>query len=272
MIWVALLLLLFVLVISHKYAWWAKTIDYKYPRILMYHMIREAIPGTKFNGLRVSPRNFERQLAMLKANGWEFVTMSTLFDDSIELSEKTVAITFDDGFEDNYTHAFPLLKKYHAKATLYLVVDRVNNDWSTNKKTHHSSGELMQEPKLTDQQVQEMLGSGVFELGAHTLSHANLQALDLQQKLFEIEQSKSQLEEKFRVKVESFAYPFGIFDEQDCKIVADNGFSNAVTTENGVDTNLKRNNFRLKRLKVSGKDNSYAFKLRLTRGRRGFNK
>ena len=66
---------------------------------------------------------------------------------------------------------------YGAKATLYLVVDRHDRDWSTYKKAHHSGGELMREPKLSDAEVREMIASGVFELGSHTLTHANLVAM-----------------------------------------------------------------------------------------------
>lgn len=59
--------------------------------------------------------------------------------------EKTVAITFDDGYLDNLENAYPILEKYQAKATIYVVVDRHDRDWSTYKKAHHNSGELARE-------------------------------------------------------------------------------------------------------------------------------
>lgn len=254
---------------SARYAWWRPAVDYRIPRILMYHMISEAQPQHRFRGLRVAPALFERQLAWLKANGWHFVTVSGLFE-AAELPAKTVAITFDDGYADNCTAALPLLKKYGAKATLYLVVDRHGRDWSVSKKSHHDSGELMQEPKLSDEQVRELLGSGLIELGAHTLTHPKLTALDIEAKRAEIIGGKQQLEQSFGNKVQSFAYPFGIYDEQDVAIVREAGFSSAVTVVEGIDTNLAARALELKRVKVSGKEGMLGFKLRIKTGVRSW--
>lgn len=273
-IWLLLLLfcaLLTLAYFSYRYAWWRPPVDYQWPRILMYHMISESEPGQKFKGLRVSPQAFEQQLSYLKAQGWHFVTMSELMNNQ-NLKEKTVAITFDDGYADNYLNALPLLQKYQAKATLYLVVDRHNRDWSIHKKAHHNSGELAKENKLSDTQVAEMLNSGIFELGAHTLTHANLVTLDSPSKANEISHSKQQLEQCFDTKVESFAYPFGIYDAESVDLVKQAGFTNAVTTIDGIDNLSTANRLELKRVKISGKDNFLAFKLRLRTGKRGWKK
>ncbi|MCG2634296.1 MAG: polysaccharide deacetylase family protein [Gammaproteobacteria bacterium] len=267
-----ILLVLFSAWFSFRYAWWAPVIPYRQPRVLMYHMVREHIPGAKFNGLRVTPRAFEQQLAWLKMNNWQFVKMSELMKNQGRLASRTVAITFDDGFADNYSDAFPLLRKYGAKATLYLVNQREGNDWSSKKRESHDSGELMREEKLSNSQVQEMLDSGVFELGAHTLTHANLDNLGQAEKVHEIQDSKAELEAVFKVPVTSFAYPFGIYSKEDCEIVRKSGYISAVTTNNGIDDDLQLHPLELRRLKISGRDNFYAFKLRLTRGRRGLNK
>jgi len=161
----------------------------------------------------VSPALFERQVCWLSENSWNFVTMSELVNQPAR--EKVVAITFDDGFEDNYLNAFPILKKYHAKATLYLVVDRHDRDWSVSKKSHHNTGELKNETKLSDVQIREMLESGVFELGGHTSTHANLASLDEEGKHKEIAESKAHLESLFSCRISSFAYPFGIYQQED---------------------------------------------------------
>lgn len=257
---------------SFRYGWWARQIDYRHPRILMYHMISDPRKGAKFNGLRVSPSQFERQLAWLNDNGWTFITMAQWETMGDDLPPKSIALTFDDGFEDNFTHAFPLMKKYGATGTLYLVTDRHDRDWSTNKKAHHNSGELMNEPKLSDEQVQEMVDSKVFELGAHTLTHANLSKLPNDEKLVEIQESKQQLEQQFNTPVSSFAYPFGIYDQKDVVTAKKAGFSSAVTTEVGI-TRIEANQpLELKRIKISGKDNFLAFKLRLKQGKRGYSK
>ena len=274
MSYIAITLAIFVTVLflrfCFRYGWWIPAIDYKEPRILMYHMISEAEKGAKFNGLRVAPDQFEKQLQWFNQNNWTFIKMSQLIEKTSKLPPKSVALTFDDGFEDNYTHAYPLMKKYGASGTLYLVIDRHNRDWSSDKKAHHNSGELMHEPKLSDTQISEMLDSGVFELGAHTITHANLAKLSGQQKQLEIENSKQQLEQLFNTNITSFAYPFGIYDQQDVNIVNNSGFISAVTTEVGISPAPYTDPMKLKRVKISGKDNFLAFRLRMKTGKRGY--
>ena len=257
---------------SFRYAWWSKAVDYKHPRILMYHMVSDPKPGTKFNGLRVSPAMFEKQLQWLKQNNWHFVTMNQLIDNHSQLPEKTVALTFDDGYEDNYSQALPLMKKYDACGTLYLVINRHNNDWSTKKKAHHNSGELVKEPKLSDDQVNEMVSSGVFEIGGHTTNHVNLNTIDKQTKYSEMSESKAMLEEQLNTPINSFAYPFGIYGPEDPAIAKELGYTNAVLAEGGIETDVDKNRFELRRVKISGKDNFLAFKMRMKTGKRGWKK
>ncbi|ANG61215.1 polysaccharide deacetylase [Marinobacterium aestuarii] len=271
MIWFGLTLLLAGAVFSHRYAWWRPAVDNSHPRILMYHMVSEHRPGARFNKLRVLPARFDAQIRWLKENGWHFALMSELADPSA-LPAKTVLLTFDDGFEDNYRNAHPVLQKYGARATLYLVVDRFERDWSTSKKAHHDSGELMHEPKLSDTQVREMLDSGCWELGAHTRTHANLARLDDVGKQDEITAGRALLEQQFGTPPSSFAYPFGIYDATDVHLTEQAGFDTAVTTVEGIDTDIHRRRFELRRVKISGKDNGLAFRLRLRTGTRGWKK
>ena len=138
--------------VSHRYSWWRSTVDHRRPRILMYHMIRAPVAGARFNKLRVSPAAFERQLAWLAQDGWTFAFLSEAWEGG-PCAAKTVVLTFDDGYRDNYSAADPLLRKYGAKATLFLVADRFDRDWSKTKKAHHDSGELAAEPKLANADV-----------------------------------------------------------------------------------------------------------------------
>lgn len=257
---------------SYRYAWWQPPIAYRYPRILMYHMIRDPIPGARFNGLRVSPAAFEGQLRWLVENGWRTLRMTELIERWGALPEKVVALTFDDGYQDNFWNALPLLEKYDATATVYLVVDRFGRDWSTEKKAHHDSGELGEEPKLTDEQVQAMLSRGCFELGSHTLRHPNFATLSEAEKRMELAESRRILEQRFGVPVRTFAYPFGIFQPSDVDLVREAGYTSAVTTDAGIDVSEKPDLYRLKRVKISGKDNHLAFLLCMRSGRRGWKK
>ncbi len=272
MVWGLLaLVVVIVLVLSSRYAWWRPATDYKHPRVLMYHMVRDHLPDARFNKLRVPVAEFEKHVRWLKENGWYFATISEL-ENPETLPAKTVAITFDDGFEDNFTNAHPILEKYDAKATLYLVIDRHDRDWSTSKKAHHDSGELKAEPKLSDEQVRSMLESGVWELGGHTRTHANLAKLDDAAKNSEIGEARSELQAQFGVELRSFAYPFGIYDRSDVEAVERAGFTTAVTTEAGISGDVNAERLELQRIKVSGKESLYAFCLRLKGGKRGWRK
>lgn len=262
-----ILTLVLMLAFSMKYSWWKMPISWSQPRVLMYHMVRQHIDGAKFNKLRVKPTEFEKQVAWMKSEGFHFVTMQELQDDWGKHPEKTVAITFDDGYLDNLEHAFPILEKYQAKATIYVVVDRHDRDWSTYKKAHHNSGELAREPKLNDEQVKQLAASGLVEIGSHTMTHANLDKLSDEACLSELTQSKQQLEEMIGKPIHSFAYPFGIYSERDVLLTKQAGYTNAVTTIEGIN-DFSPDFMQLRRIKISGKDSMFAVKLRLKLGSR----
>ncbi|MEM6774079.1 MAG: polysaccharide deacetylase family protein [Pseudomonadota bacterium] len=252
---------------SRRYAWWRRAVPYRHPRILMYHMVSEPRSGAKFNKLRVPPRNFEEQLRWLRDEGWHFALMSDLFADA-PLPEKTVVLTFDDGYADNLVYADPIMQRYGARATLYLVEDRFDRDWSTSKKAHHDSGELMREEKLSDAQVEQLLVSGRWELGGHTRTHINLARADEVLRGEEIGGARQRLAERFGQAMDSFAYPFGIYAQADVAAARAAGFRSAVTTVEGISRDLERDALELPRVKVSGKDSLAVFRLRLRTGRR----
>lgn len=265
-------LLVVVVVLSHRYAWWRPAVDWSAPRVLMYHMISPHRPNAKFNKLRVTPAAFEKQIKWLSEKNFHFLTMQQLRQawQTGTLPPKSVAITFDDGYADNLLAALPILQRYNACATIYVVVDRHDRDWSTYKKAHHNSGELAQEPKLTDAQVQQLVESGVIEIGSHTLTHANLARLDDQTRKHELSESRLALQQLTGQPIESFAYPFGIYGEADVMAARQAGYLDAVTTIEGIEHATPLPDFlQLKRIKVSGKDNMLAFICRIRTGRRG---
>ncbi len=266
-IYICIFFLIVFIILSYKYAWWKPAVDWKRPRVLMYHMVREHIDGAKFNKLRVTPAQFEQQVAWMKAQGFHFVTMQELQANWGQHPEKTVAITFDDGYLDNLDNAYPILERYQAKATIYVVVDRHDRDWSTYKKAHHNSGELAREPKLNDEQVKFLANSGLVEIGSHTMTHANLAKLDDAQCLVELTESKQQLEQLIQQPVTSFAYPFGIYSARDVQLAKQAGYQNAVTTIEGID-GAQPDFMQLQRIKISGKDSLFAVKLRFKLGKR----
>ncbi|MEL0027113.1 MAG: polysaccharide deacetylase family protein [Perlucidibaca sp.] len=264
---------LWLLWFSHRYAWWRPAVDWRRPRILMYHMVQEHRAGARFNGLRVTPARFEAQVRWLREQGFTFMTMSELWSRRGNLPERTVAITFDDGYADNLHHALPILTRYDACATVYVVVDRHDRDWSTYKKAHHNSGELAREPKLSDDELRALVSSGRVEIGSHTLTHCNLARTPAADKQVELIESRRLLAELTGTPVNSFAYPFGIYGPEDVQLAREVGYETAVTTVEGVDVfDPPPDPLDLKRVKISGKDNMLAFVMRLRGGKRGWKK
>ena len=261
------ILLIVFLVFSIRFSWWKKNLSYKYPRVLMYHMISEHLEKnkSKFNRLRVKPKEFEKQLIWLKKNQFKSFTLSELV--SLEnIPEKSVVITFDDGYEDNFTNAFPLLEKYDFKATIYIVLNRFENNWATDKDLNEASNELNSEKMLNNEQIRTMIKSGLIEIGSHTLDHVNLPKLNKEEKHKQLIQSKKQIEEIFDIKCTSFAYPFGFYDKDSVEIVKNSGYKNATTTVNSIFDKDKYSNFEIPRIMVSGRQGLFAFILKMKKG------
>lgn len=258
---------------SHRYAWWRPAVDWRRPRILMYHMVQAHREGARFNGLRVTPEHFEAQVRWLREHGFTFFTMSELWAQREQLPARAVAITFDDGYADNLHQALPILERYDAKATIYVVVDRHDRDWSTYKKAHHNSGELAREPKLSDAELRQLVASGRIEIGSHTLTHCNLARTPESVKRIEMTESRRLLGELLDQPICSFAYPFGIYGPDDIRLAREAGYETAVTTVEGIDRiSPDLDPLDLKRVKVSGKDGMLAFVMRMRGGRRGWKK
>lgn len=234
-------LLLMLWFLAH-YNFWRPKVDRSRPRVLMYHSISE-----DDGDLAVSPDHFERQLIWLTRHGYRFCCISELVSEPNSGNEKRVALTFDDGFKDNYTEMFPLLNKYNAKATIYLAPDIEGIE------------------KLSVSDIQEMQASGRIEFGAHTMSHVNLSTLDESEALHEIQASKTWVENVTNEACDAFAYPFGRFNDTNVKQVSLLGFTTAVTVKKGIEQ--ISDPFRIKRISVLGKTNILQFSIAMSRGR-----
>ena len=236
---------------GYYHSWWTQMKFPQSPRILMYHMVEAPeLPLEKPN-LAVSPKEFEKQIKWLKENGWQFVTISELLRKKDQ--SKTIAITFDDGYKNNLTNALPILASYGAKATLYLIA----GGQSANQNPHPSAH------LLSDEQVTEILNSGLIELGAHSFTHRNLKTSDEASRQYELAFTKNSLEERFGKTISSFAYPFGQFDLALAEMVEKEKYESAVTTNKGISTDLQKDRFYLKRIRISGKDNLSQFKTKI---------
>jgi peptidoglycan/xylan/chitin deacetylase (PgdA/CDA1 family) len=172
---------------------------------------------------------------------------------------RSVVITFDDGYTDNYTHAYPVLRGRNIPATIFLVSDYIGlaNQWDQQKQ-------LAGRPLMSWSQVQELRTQGV-QFGAHTCSHPVLTAISSNQAEEEITISRQQLESRLGMPVEVFAYPYGEYDPAIQAMVQEAGFVAGCTVDPGLNT-LITPIFSLRRTEIRGTDSLPRFLLSLWMG------
>jgi len=197
----------------------------------MYHYIRVANVQTDPLGYRLSvtPDLFDRQLAALKGAGYHFITMAQLM--AGQTGSDKVVLTFDDGYEDFYTAALPVLQKYGATATAYIITNKIGG------------------PYMTWDQLRQAKADGV-EIGAHTADHLDLSKLSVSRQQAEIEGSKRVLESNLGGPVTAFCYPSGRYDADTLRLVRQDGFASATTTNPGAVYSLSQP-FTLNRVRVT---------------------
>jgi peptidoglycan/xylan/chitin deacetylase (PgdA/CDA1 family) len=187
--------------------------------ILMYHYIRPD-PGPDDpigQGLSVSPELFAEHLAYLAEEEFSPISMADLADiweGRKELPPKPIVLTFDDGYRDFYTNAWPLLREYGFPSTVYLITSVID-----------------QPSYLTREMILEMDATGLVDFGSHTIYHPSLPALADADAEDEIVDSKRVLEEMLGHPVRTFCYPTGAYSDRDVALVDTAGYALAVTTE-----------------------------------------
>jgi peptidoglycan/xylan/chitin deacetylase (PgdA/CDA1 family) len=135
-----------------------------------------------------------------------------------KLDRKTLAITFDDGYEDHFLHAFPILKKYGFPATIFLAVESINGYWESVKA---EGGRIK---GLSTNQILELQKGDLIRFGSHGYSHRNLVDLPEEERVFEIRNSKLYLEDMLGEDIPFISYPFGASDEGVKNIVGEAGY------------------------------------------------
>jgi peptidoglycan/xylan/chitin deacetylase (PgdA/CDA1 family) len=207
----------------------------------MYHYISEPPPDADIyrRDLSVTPANFEAQLAWLRDQGYQSITLTDLAYHLAlgwPLPDKPVILTFDDGYCDNYTNAFPLLKKYGYVGTFFLVtgpIDFDNPDY------------------LTWNMVQRMHRAGM-DFQAHSYRHLDLRGTDMDFLIFEILAPKEAIEAHTGETVRFFAYPAGGYDAQTVAVLKSAHFWGAVAIEQGT-IHSSDALFELSRIRVRGR-------------------
>ena len=220
-----------------------------FPRVLLYHACDQMAFLGMPKRLNMSPHRLEQQLVWLKKKGYSFLTASELLARPRDADGLAVGITFDDGFEDNYTYLFPLLKKHQIKITLFAAQQSV----------------FPSKPMLCEAQIKEMSVSGLVEFGGHTVTHIDLNATAAAAAEAEIQANKQWLESTTGQPCRAFAYPFGKYSERDILILKKLGFTSAFTCERAIRPLCDP--FQIPRLYVNGKIKAFQFPLLVSRGK-----
>ena len=189
--------------------------------ILMYHAVHVMDPSEASNAnLIVDPDLFETQIKALTNAGYYFLTPEEAykaFTENALPAKKVVWLTFDDGNEDFYTIAYPILKKYKAKATNNVITGFVKKGNAGN---------------LTVKQMKEMMAHGM-SFQSHTVNHPDLSATDKATQKVELTDSIDFLENKLNTKVNTIAYPSGRYNQTTLDL-AKKTYKLGLTTNEGL--------------------------------------
>lgn len=202
----------------------------------MYHYVEynQNKEDFKRDQLNIEPHIFEQQIEGLIANNYKFITtneLAKIINSNKPDNNNYVALTFDDGYRDFYTDVFPILKKYNVKATVYIIYNFLNSN-----------------NYMYSWQVEEIIESQLVEIGSHTNNHTYLKGTNNEIITEEIVSSKKLIEDEFNITVNSFAYPYGAYNDFAQQQVEKAGYTNATTTDLGIISN-KDNKFKLKRIR-----------------------
>lgn len=241
-----------------------RLINRKKLNILYYHRVikKGDFVNSASMHLCVDYESFEKQMKFLSQcyNPVSEADIISAMEGRVKMPEYPVWVTFDDGYKDNYTYAYPIFKKYRIPATFFITTGFIN------KKVFTYEDDLF----MNWEEIQEMSNHG-FAIGAHTISHRILSTLSRQEIEKEISGSKYEIESKLGKDVLSFAYPRGKntdFADGTCfPVLQSCGFKLGVTTIGGANAQVsEKNRFKLKRIGVSYEDTLDFFRLKVSAG------
>ena len=224
------------LIFSVLHFWFAASVSAEQVQgipVLLYHHVTDQEPS---GPLTVSPKEFKRQLTLLRTHGFQTISLAQLGSfmrgEQIRLPFRPILITFDDGHADNFFQAFPALKEVGYSAAIFMVginFDRAN--------------------RLTVAQIREMNAHDI-SVGAHSMTHPDLTKTNLSGLRQEIAGSKKTAERVLRTDVGYFAYPGGFYNLAVWEEVEMAGFQGAFCVLPGLNRPERDNLFLLRRIPV----------------------
>jgi peptidoglycan/xylan/chitin deacetylase (PgdA/CDA1 family) len=194
--------------------------------ILMYHALND-----NPSPISIRPDEFKRQMKWLHDYNYSVLSLTEIYlilQSGSSFPKRSIAITFDDGYKDFYTIAFPILSEYGFPATVFLVTGfcERDNGWPEQPKN------LPLFELASWSQVDEMSRNGI-DFGAHTVSHPRLDRIPFVSAEREIKDSKAIIEDRLGMPVISFAYPYGKYSV-DIKAIVRDHFTCACGTQAGL--------------------------------------
>jgi peptidoglycan/xylan/chitin deacetylase (PgdA/CDA1 family) len=233
--------------------------------ILMYHSISAPNDSNRhpYYQTVTSPHVFEQHLKFLRDSGYKSIGLTDALSrlhESPPDHARTVVITFDDGFADFYSQAFPLLSQYGFTATMFLPTSYIDRAPRKFKGVEC----------LTWSQARELQKAGMH-FGSHTVTHPQLKNLGPKELETEIRCSKRTIEDELGTAVASFSYPYafpetdGPFRQRLGGLLEENGYQNGVSTIIGT-ANAAGARFFLKRLPINTCDDLPLFRAKLEGG------
>jgi peptidoglycan/xylan/chitin deacetylase (PgdA/CDA1 family) len=214
--------------------------------ILMYHVIAKAPPGVTNAHLWVDRDVFAEQMRALHDAGYTAITLQQAWDGwkhGGPLPRKPLVLSFDDGYLSHYTHAKPVLRALGWPGVLYLTIKAIGPGG------------------LTQRQLRALLKAG-WELDSHTLTHPDLTTLDDAALAHELTGSRRELQRRFGVPANFFAYPTGRHDARVRAAAQAAGYRAATTVVPGVATG-RDDAFALPRVRVDATDTAETLLARL---------
>jgi peptidoglycan/xylan/chitin deacetylase (PgdA/CDA1 family) len=222
--------------------------------ILCYHGVGRTDIRLDPGFLRIRTDVFRTQLDLLLDAGFEFLTVVELARRAAgrEPPPGLAALTFDDGMDDNHEVVLPLLNELGVPATVYVTTGLIGkpNPWLARE----AGARMMTHAELAD------LAAAGFEIGAHSVTHSDLSALDYDACVREMSDSRAALEESLQTKVQTFAYPYCRYGPAAIAAVRACGYSAAVTCHGRGSWDR----YELQRSMITGKDSLPAFVAKLT--------
>lgn len=204
--------------------------------ILMYHRVAEELPGVDVPTMNVTPVQLRRQLSGLLALGYECWSLPRLVQarrEGLSIPSNVFAITFDDGFENNYVHAWPVLKELNLPATIFLATKYLDSelpfpfdDWSAAGSSRVPTSAWR---PLSTRQCEELLADRLITLGAHTHSHEKFLGRVAEFRR-DMRECIDILRARLGIERPTFAFPYGYKCPELVEVVRQVGVSCALST------------------------------------------